>query len=141
MKPNFIMLVGLPGSGKSVKAQELSEHYNAAIFSSDSLREELFGDVNHQADNTKLFEELHKRIKNCLREGKSAIYDATNINYKRRMAFLSELVNIPCEKICVLIATPYEECLERNSKRERHVPEHVIERMYRSFKNISKNVI
>ena len=133
MKPNFIMLVGLPGSGKSVKAQELSENYNAAIFSSDSLREELFGDVNHQADNTKLFEELHKRIKNCLREGNSAIYDATNINYKRRMAFLSELSNIHCEKICVLIATPYEECLERNSKRERHVPEHVIERMYRSF--------
>ena len=31
------------------------------------------------------------------------------------------------------MATPYEWCLERNAKRERKVPEDVIERMYRSF--------
>lgn len=133
MKPLFTMMVGLPGSGKSTKAQELAQEYNATIFSSDSLREELFGDVNHQADNTKLFEELHKRIKDCLKNGKNAIYDATNINYKRRMAFINELSNIPCHKLCYLMAVPYEECLKRNESRERKVPEHVIERMYRQF--------
>lgn len=132
-KPKFIMLVGLPGSGKSFKAQELSQEHNATIFSSDALREELFGDVNHQADNTTLFNELHKRIKDYLKEGNNAIYDATNINYKKRMAFLAELKNIPCEKICVLMATPYEECLKRNAERERKVPEYVIDRMYRNF--------
>ena len=130
MKPVFIMMVGLPGSGKSTDASELAIAHDATIFSSDSLREELFGDINHQADNTKLFEELHKRIKDCLKEGKSAIYDATNINYKRRMAFLAELKNIPCKKICVLMATPYEECLKRNAERDRKVPEDVIKRMY-----------
>lgn len=133
MKPVFIMMVGLPGSGKSTEALKLAEEHNAAIFSSDSLREELFGDVNHQTDNTKLFEELHRRIKDCLREGKSAIYDATNINYKRRMAFINELSNIHCNKLCVVMAVPYEECLKRNAERERKVPEHVIERMYRNF--------
>ena len=133
MKPLFTMMVGLPGSGKSTKAQELAQEYNATIFSSDSLREELFGDVNHQTDNTKLFEELHKRIKDCLKSGNNAIYDATNINYKRRMAFIKELSNIPCHKLCYLIATPYEECLKRNANRERKVPDHVIERMYRNF--------
>lgn len=133
MTPIFTMLVGLPGSGKSVKAQKISEQTKAIIFSSDSLRGELFGDVNHQTDNTKLFEELHRRIKKCLKEGKSAIYDATNISYKRRMAFLAELKNIPCEKICVLMAVPYEECLKRNAERERKVPEHVITKMYKNF--------
>lgn len=133
MIPTFTMLVGLPGSGKSVKAKEIVKQTGATIFSSDELREEMFGDVNHQVDNTKLFEELHKRIKDCLRDGKDAIYDATNINYKRRMAFLAELKNIPCEKVCIVVATPYEECLKRNSNRERKVPEHVIERMYRQF--------
>ena len=132
-KPNFTMLVGLPGSGKSFKAQEFSQEYNATIFSSDALREELFNDVNHQADNTTLFNELHKRIKDCLKNGNNAIYDATNINYKQRMAFLAELKNIPCEKICVLMATPYEECIKRNAERERKVPEKVITRMYRQF--------
>lgn len=133
MKPLFTMMAGLPGSGKSTKAQELAQEYNATIFSSDSLREEMFGDVNHQADNTKLFEELHRRIKDCLKDGKNAIYDATNINYKRRMAFINELSNIPCHKLCYLMAVPYEECLKRNESRERKVPNHVIERMYRQF--------
>lgn len=133
MKPTFIMMVGLPGSGKSTYAAEFAVVHDATIFSSDALREEMFKDVNHQADNTKLFEELHRRIKDCLKDGKNAIMDATNINYKRRMAFLAELKNIPCEKICVLIATPYKECLKRNAERERKVPEHVIERMYRNF--------
>ena len=132
-EPTFIMMIGLPCSGKTYKAKELAEQYNATIFSSDSLREELFGDVNEQSRNRELFAELHKRIKDYLREGKSAIYDATNISYKRRMAFLSELKNIPCKKICLLMATPYEECLNRNAERERKVPEGVIERMYMNF--------
>ena len=34
------------------------------------------------------------------------------------------------EKIGILIAVPYEECLERNNQRERKVPEDVIKRMY-----------
>ena len=127
------MMVGLVASGKSYHAKELAKEYNAEVFSSDELRIELFGDVNHQADNNKLFIELHRRIKDCLRSGKSAIFDATNLNYKRRMAFLAELKNIPCEKICVVMATPYEECLKRNAERERKVPEEVIKRMYMSW--------
>lgn len=131
--PTFVMMCGLVGSGKTVKAQELAKQYDATVFSSDSLREELFGDVNEQSRNQELFTELHKRIKDYLRKGKSAIYDATNIDYKKRMSFLAELKKIPCEKICVLMATPYEECLKRNAERERKVPTYVIERMYRSI--------
>ena len=127
------MMCGLVASGKSTKSKELAEKYNATIFSSDALREEMFGDVNDQLHNQELFVELHKRIKDYLRNGKSAIYDATNINYKRRMAFLAELKSIQCEKICVLMATPYEECCERNEQRDRKVPEHVIRRMYMGF--------
>ena len=132
-KLKFFMLIGLPASGKSYKAQELAQEYNAEIFSSDALREELFGDVNHQDNNHELFNELHRRIKYCLKSGRSAIYDACNISYKRRMAFLQELKNIPCEKICVVMATPYTECLRRNAERERKVPEEVIKRMYMNF--------
>ena len=133
MEPKFIMMVGLVSSGKSYKAEQLAKEYDATVFSSDKLREELYGDVNDQSHNQELFVELHRHIKECLRSGKSAIFDATNISYKRRMAFLKELKNIPCEKICVLMATPYEECLKRNAERERKVPESVIKRMYMNF--------
>lgn len=133
MKPIFIMIVGLPASGKSTYAKELSEKYNANIHSSDVIREELSGDVNNQNINSKVFQTLHSRIKEDLRNGKNCIYDATNINYKRRMAFLQELNKIPCKKICILMATPYKECLKRNTERDRKVPEEVIEKMYRHF--------
>lgn len=133
MIPKFTMLCGLPASGKSTVAQKLAEEYDAIIFSSDALREEMFGDINNQEHNQEVFMELHKRIKDCLKNGKNAIMDSTNISYKRRMGLLAELKNIPCEKICVLMATPYEECLKRNAERERKVPEHVIKRMYMNF--------
>ncbi len=129
----IIVLVGLPCSGKSTIAQNIAREYNATIFSSDSLRMELYQNVNDQEHNQELFVELHKRIKNHLKNGGNAIYNACNISYKRRIAFLAELKKIPCEKICILMATPYEECLRRNAERERKVPSYVIERMYRSI--------
>lgn len=128
----FVMC-GLPASGKSWQAKKLAEEYDAEIFSSDSFREEMFGDVNHQTDNDTLFKELHKRIRECLVSEKNAVYDACNISYKRRMEFLKSLNKISCEKIAILMATPYEVCLERNAQRERKVPEHVIKRMYMSW--------
>lgn len=132
-KPIMLMMVGLVGSGKSTKAQELAKTYDANIHASDSIREELSGDINNQSINDLVFKTLHNRVKEDLRNGKNCIYDATNISYKKRKAFLQELNQIPCEKICVLMATPYETCLKNNSMRDRVVPKYVIERMYRNF--------
>lgn len=128
----FVM-IGLVGSGKSEQAKKLATEYHAEIFASDDLRTEMFGDVNHQADNDILFKELHKRVRECLASGKNAILDSTNISYKRRMSFLQSLSKIPCEKIAVLMATPYEVCIKRNKLRERKVPEEVIKRMYMNW--------
>jgi predicted kinase len=99
MTPKFFMLVGLPASGKSTYAEELANQYNANIHASDSIREELSGDINNQNINDLVFKTLHSRVKEDLTNGKSCIYDATNINYKRRMAFLNELNKIPCINI------------------------------------------
>lgn len=132
-KPVLTMMCGLVGSGKSTLARELAQEINAIIFSSDELREEMFGDVNNQDNNTELFHELHKRIKDCLKSGNNAIYDATNISSKRRRAFLQELNKINCTKKCVIVATPYEQCLENNRNRNRKVPEYVIENMYKHW--------
>lgn len=129
--PIFIMLVGLPGSGKSTLAQTLKDKY--IIHSSDTIREELTGDVNNQDLNSKVFETLHKRVKEDLSNGNNVIYDATNLNWKRRKAFVQELNKIKCWKVCDVIATPFEICLENNQKRDRNVPYDVIHRMYTNF--------
>lgn len=131
--PNLIMYCGLPGSGKSTQAKKYADANGWNVFSSDDLREELFGDVNHQTDNNTLFQELHKRIRTCLLAGGNAIYDATNIRYKQRAAFLESLSKIPCRKICIVMNVPYDTCLKRNAARERKVPEPVLRKMYLSW--------
>lgn len=132
-KPTFTMMVGLVGSGKSTYAKQLAEETNAIICSSDAIREELCGDKNSQDNNEEVFKILHSRIKENLKNGKNVIYDATNINSKRRRAFLSELRNIPCVKKCVIMATPFEMCCIQNESRDRVVPYEVIERMYKNW--------
>lgn len=57
--PTFVLMVGLPASGKSTYAQELAEEMRAVICSSDAIRKELFGDENSQDNNEEVFKLLH----------------------------------------------------------------------------------
>ena len=127
------MLVGISGSGKSTIAKDLSQTLSAEIFSSDAIRFELYGDESIQNNPNKIFSILHRRIKEKLKQGGSAIYDATNLSMKRRIAFLKEINNIRCEKICIIVNTPFDECVARNNLRNRVVPYEVLERQRRNF--------
>lgn len=132
-KPTFIMMVGLPYSGKSTYADCLDEEADVTIHSSDAIRAELFGNVQDQEHNAKVFEVLHQRIRDDLRAGKSVIYDATNLSYKRRINTLEHLSKIDCKKTCIFMATPFDEIVERSKHRDRVVPYEVLERMYKSI--------
>ena len=128
----LIMLVGIPGSGKTSWAYKtINKIENCVIHSSDNLRKELYGDENDQEHNSELFNELHNRIRQSLKEGKTVIYDATNLNKKRRIKFLNTLG--PVRKICVLFLTDLSECLKRNRERGKNIPDEVIYNMYKTF--------
>lgn len=58
----FYMMIGLPASGKSTIAKEISESEDAVIVSSDEIRRE-WGNINDQSQNAKVFEEVEKRLK------------------------------------------------------------------------------
>lgn len=127
----FFMMVGLPGSGKSTIAHKIN---NACIISSDDLRKELFNDENYQGNKNILFNELYNRIIESLKLNKNVVYDATNLNSKRRINFLNKIKKIPnIEKNCIFVHEKYKICLERNSNRNRKVPEEVIKNMYKSI--------
>lgn len=129
----LFLMIGLPASGKSTLAEQIAKSEDAEIVSSDNIRKELYGDENIQGDNNKVFRILQERIINGLKNNKNMIYDATNISYKTRIAFLQRLNKLEVEKIAIMVATPYEDCLIRNAQRERKVPEEVIKRMYNNF--------
>lgn len=131
--PMFYMMVGLPGSGKSFTAESIP---NAVVHSSDAIRAEVLGDENDQTQQDLVFQTLHKRVLQDLVDGKDVVYDATNINYKRRIGFLDRVRALhkhDLRTVCLFMATPYEVCLERNNNRERSVPESVIQKMYFKF--------
>ena len=130
----LVITVGIPACGKSYFAEQEHEK-GAVVISSDSIREELYGDVNDQSHNAEVFDTMKKCTIATLRNGDYVIYDATNLNAKRRINFLKELRREvkEFEAICVVFAGPYEECCERNKNRERTVPDYVMERMYKNF--------
>lgn len=127
----FVMLVGIPGSGKSTYASKSSY----TVFSSDAIRLELFGDENVQDQNYKVFDTLHKRLLRALKAGHSCIYDATNLSSSKRIGTLDliESLSKDIKKTCIIFATPIEVCIERDSKRSKFVGEDVINRMVKNF--------
>lgn len=128
----FIMLIGLPRSGKSTRASSLED---AVVISCDAVRKEILGDENDQTANDRVFDTVHKRIRKELCDGthKTVVFDATNINKKRRIAFLSSISRISCTKKAVLFAVPVEQCIENDSRRDRTVGESVILKMRMQF--------
>ena len=128
------MMIGVPGSGKSYEAATIAKELDAVIVASDDIREKHFAGTYSSAENVCVFQKVHKTIKQNLLQGKSVIFDATNLGSRKREHFLkNELRTIPCEKIGILMATPFSQCMKNNSNRSRKVPEEAIRRMYQNF--------
>lgn len=126
------VMVGLPGSGKSYYAENIE---NSTIFSSDKMREILYGDASIQGDPKEVFETLYSNIETELRRNKNAIIvlDATNLNRKDRRQICEIGKRYKCEVIAMVMRTPLSLCYLRNENRERVVPTEVIKKMVQKF--------
>lgn len=131
---NAVIMVGVPGSGKSTIANEY-EKLGYKVLSTDKIREEFYT-VEDQTHNDEVFKILHRRIKDCVESNENFVIDATNISVKNRRGLLNsinkkgkDLYNI----IAYVMTTPIKMCKERNSSRDRVVPEDVIDRQVKRF--------
>ena len=87
----LIIIVGLPGSGKSTYAKSIMDPEGRIQYcSSDKVREDLYGDESIQGDSNKVFRVLHNNVKNFLDRGYDVIYDATNVTRKSRRTIINE---------------------------------------------------
>lgn len=139
--PSLIMLIGIPGSGKSTVAKRLSDEGHT-ILSSDEIRAELYGgegfpkdEVERERLQSAVYGEIRKSTKTHLEEGRSVVIDATNLNRKKRIKLLSFFVQIPCYKKAILFVTSPEVCKRRNSLRPegKRVPEKDMDKLLRGF--------
>lgn len=130
----LIIMVGLPGSGKSTYAKEFARiHAEAFVFSSDEYRERLLHDVNDQSQNELVFQTLYAEARKCLEQGCTAIIDATNISRKSRRRCLENFKDMNIVRECCIIPTFFNVCIDRDKQRERVVGEDVIMKFARTF--------
>lgn len=133
-------LIGTPASGKSTFAKNLKTVTNAEIVSTDRIRKELYGDESKQGNWLKIEATVIARIKAAVAEGKSVIYDATNAKRAWRMSMLMKLKDIDAEWIGWWIKTDSGICQKWNKKRERQVPNWVIETYYDNLKKFPPQI-
>lgn len=127
--PTVYMMVGLPGSGKSY----LATTFDCPVISSDDIRAELCnGNLDDKDNNEKVFQEVHRRIKDYLKNGQSCVLDATNLSRKRRKYFVSTVPS-GVNKVAVVVATELPILLRQNSERDHIVPEEAIMRYYKTI--------
>ena len=140
------MLSGLPGSGKSYWAkQDTKGKIGTCIVSRDDIRFSFLNDSDdYFAREDEVFDKWINTINELINDVDTTdIYlDATHLNDVSRFKTLSQLELAKVDEIILVIMdTPLETCLKRNSVRmgRKFVPEDVIKRMYKSFKPYTEN--
>jgi predicted kinase len=129
----IVLLVGVPGSGKSTVAQRLIDKGYHCL-NADSIRKELFGDEGEQKDKEQVFGIFFQRLEEALKQGLDIVIDNTNINTKHRSPILQRAIQAGYEDIQLwVLDVPLETCLERNRSRQRALPDDVIINYYNAL--------
>lgn len=130
------IMVGIPGSGKSYYLKKITNDNNTLVVSRDEVRFSLISNGDEYFSKEKqVFKEFVHQIQKGLNAGKDVYADATHLNGVSRLKLMNALSLDDIEIIPIVMKTPLEICLERNSHREGRakVPESVIKNMYFSM--------
>ena len=125
-KGAVVLSIGLPGSGKST----WFKRHSILPLSSDMVRILLFDDVTEQRYQDLVFSTLRSMLRARLLAKRPWNYvDATNLSPHERRSWVKLAHDFGYEAHAVFFDVPPEVCMERNRRRERNVPEDVMQRM------------
>lgn len=116
--PAFVILSGLPGSGKSHFARELANRYPLAVLQIDALRKVLFPRPTYsKSEHTRIFAAVHALIDRLLSRKVSVLYDATNLKEQHRRDLYAIGDAIGARLHIILVRSPEQVALSRLSER------------------------
>ncbi|TMF01441.1 MAG: ATP-binding protein [Chloroflexi bacterium] len=84
-RPLVVMLVGPPASGKSRLARRLGSALDAQVVESDRVRKQLFAEPRYTGgEHAAVYGWCHTILRSALVVGRNVIFDATNLEERRR---------------------------------------------------------
>lgn len=132
-----VILVGLPGSGKSTYAKNNLEKYT--LISRDAQVEHLgnglpYNEAFKTVDQNKVDALYQNIFSAAVGKGQNVVIDKTNLTYKSRMKSISQLksngYNIEIIVFMPLMSTIYHRNINRENKQ---IPQKIIRRMMTTF--------
>lgn len=125
-RPRVVLLIGLPGSGKSTWARQ----QGGGVLSTDEIRAMLSDDATNQAIHGEVFATLRYLLRRRLALRMPVTFiDATNSTRHERRAYIKIAAWFDASAEAVFFDTPVEVCKQRNLGRARVVPEWAIDMM------------
>ncbi len=146
VKPCFIVVSGLPGTGKSYFCGKLEERLSFLILESDIFRKALFSVPSYsRQESSRLFQAVHLLIERLLKRGVPLILDATNLSERYREHLYSIADRLDAKLIMVRVEAPPEVVHERlknrleNSEAKSDADWAVYQRMKPTVQKIRRN--
>ena len=129
---NYIIIAGLPGSGKTSLAHQLEIRYEAVFLTSDSYKHTETGKDGEQIIVTD-YEQMKKDADDLLEKETSVVLMASNLTEKRRRFLLKDVSGFRHKRICYLTLREYSACMRELEERGSTIALTLQDSLYRSF--------
>lgn len=123
--PAFVVVSGLPGTGKTYFCGRLAERQPFYIIESDALRKVLFPSPEYSPiESARLFVVMHRLIEWLLRSGVPVCFDATNLSEHNREYLYRISDRAGARLVLVSVEAPLAVARERlHARKKRDIPD------------------